>query len=576
MNNLKKLTLSFPIKNDDYYLNFIDRLNFSLEYNGWIINKLGLANFIDIVVVDWGSERPASKDLIISKENQSIIKFLEINEDITLKESDVKFHISKANNTALRRSNSEYILYTAHDLLFSETTLLNLYNLLHSKYLKTEELNNSIINIQRFFLPEELFLIPPSFNYLSNWIKTSSFLYGDLSGNTGEGKAGHLASKIFWNKIGGINEKFALYGLTDTDVHSRANMIAPYYDSFNFGINLYKMPRGTELGRKKTLSNLSKNWTSFDSVMNKEDSWGLKKYNIPLTKPNISLKKINPKELKIIQKISRKKTLNVLFSIFLIPVSLRIFYVKLSELILYKKIISLINIGNTRCFISFGYEGAYGPLLLTKHNCATDIIILDNIRLAAEKKYNQNKKTTLEKSSIGILFERSMLVALAKNKFLSHLINHLGYFRMINALNEKQFVDIFDNIPSEENSNILLFRESEIKHLTNNLIKKMIDNNSKKIFSAFFYGDKIRDIYLNDFEIIDFKNFKIKILIKKNKESISRENLKNLNLIKLFFYFIITNIVLSLCNVFRIIKSLIYKFFRLNIEEKLVHHKNRL
>ena len=82
-------------------------------------------------------------------------------------------------------------------------------------------------------------------------------------------------------------------------------MIAPYYDSFNFGINLYKMPRGTELGRKKTLSNLSKNWTSFDSVMNKEDSWGLKKYNIPLTKPNISLKKINPKELKIIQKISR-------------------------------------------------------------------------------------------------------------------------------------------------------------------------------------------------------------------------------------------------------------------------------
>ena len=571
MNNFKKLTLSFPFRNDDYYLNAIHRLNFSLEYNCWLINKLKLKNFIDIVVVDWGSNIPLSKNLNILQQNHEIIKFIQINKNISSKESEVDFHISKANNSAIRKSNSEFILYTAHDLLFSETALLNLYNLLHYKYLSIKKINNSLVNIQRFFLPAELFLFTPSFEYLSKWIKTSSLLYGDLSGNTGEGKAGHLASKKFWNKIGAINENFSLYGQTDTDVHSRANMIAPYYDSFNFGINLYKMPRGVELGRKKALLNLNTNWTSFDPKVNNKN-WGLNKYHIPLSKPLKTSKKNNLRKLKIIENIPKKNYINVLFSIFSVSVSLRIFYVKMSKIILFQKINNLIKIGNTRSFICFGYDDPYGLLFIAKNNCATDITVLDNVKLAAEKKHKKNNKNNFEESSIGILFERSMIVGIAKNRFFSKLINHLGYFRMINKIEEKQLNDIFDNMTKDENSNSLLFLESEIEHLKTNSIQKIINKNTKKIFSIFFYGSKIRNINLKDFEIINLKSINIKIFIKNNKllNTSNYQKLKENTKINFLFYFILTNFILLFCNIRRAIRSLFFKIFKLNSEDKLL------
>ena len=598
MNNNKKLNICFPLKNDNYYENFIGRVNYSLEYNCSLIKKLSLEDFINISVVDWNSTNKISKEISISKKYYDLVNFYEVDDSISKSESDKRLaeldsilnedsiiqdlskekllalsrekdklllnefvYIAKANNLILRNSDSDFVFYTSHDMLLSEISLLNLFNLLNFKILNQYELDNCLINIHRFFLPENLFKSTPSIDYLSSWIKRSSFLKTDLDITTGEGQAGNLASKNFWKKIGGINEKYVGYGRSDTDLHSRANMVSDtYFDSFNLGISLYKMPRGKEIGRLEVFKNIAIDWTSFDPFVNNDD-WGMRNHKISKKTLNLSSDnfKISNKK-KLIRDVKKKKLIITLFSIFSVPVSLRLFFINIKEITLYHLVNQLIESKNVRNFINVGYNNPYGLLFIAKSNQSIGIKILDNLKKIALSKFNNIKSNLVDISSTGMLYYRTHLISLARNKDFCKNIQHLGYFRVVNKISEHQIINIFSDMSLEKDSNVLLFLTEEVKEINFNVIKKLLENNSMKIYAIIFYGQNLNSENISYFQRIDLKIFNIRIYIKE-------DNIKSFNYLKQYtsvsFYlikkFILTNLILLVCNIFRINKSIIRK-----------------
>ena len=564
MNNQKKLTISFPAKNDNYYKNFIDRINYSLEFNANIIKNLGFDNSIELAVVDWGSEKKISEEVSISQKFKNIVKFYEVSEKISKEISHIPLHITKANNIALRHSNSEYILFTSHDLLFSDVSLFNLYNLLNYKFLDYEKVDNSLFNIHRFFLPKDLFLKTPSIAYMTNWLRRSSFLESDLNITFGEGKAGHLASKKFWEKIKGINEKFEGYGQSDTDLHSRANMISPYYDSLKFGISCFKIPRGEEFGRKAVIANKTKNWSSFQSNVNSED-WGMKNYSIPFVSLPISTKQFQHYNLQLVSKTKKNNFVKNLFSIFSIPIQLRLFFIRYKEFLLYELINYFIKYANIRSFVSIGYDNPYGLLLVCKINKAIEVIILDNLEKAAIDLHKKNKSISIEESSVNLISYRSLLVGNAKIKRASsNFINHVGYLRLINRISQKQIKNIFLDRVKEKNSNILLFLEDQIKSTDVELIENLILDNYKDIFAIFLYGNQSISFNIKKYTKIDLSIFNIVLYVKKT-DSIMMNNIKRYRKFSFFLVknFILTNSILFLCNFFRINKSFFFRIIKI-------------
>lgn len=568
--NKKICSFIYPGRNDSYNPHFLHRLNYVLEFTAKNINELGLNHFFDLAVIDWGSDKKFRNELQLSHNGVELVKFYEISKEITLKEVVPKnfFHLTKIINAGIRNIDSKYILIASHDVIMSKVSILNLYNLLKNSTINQKLLENSFFQIQRFFLPNDLFDETPSFNYLSRWMNRSGFLLGDMGGTIGGGVAATLASNNTWNSLAGFNEKFRGYGYSDTDLHSRVNMIMPYFDSFRFGICMHKIPRGISLVRQNSIFNKNPSWTSFEHKVN-DNNWGMANYGIPYLISNKINHNFNEKDLKL---ISRKKDYNIitiLFSIFLVPVNLRILYISFIELILFKYIQLLISPGHVRSIIFFGYRDAYGPLLIAKTKKSIEIFILDNIKKFAEKLHRSNPNKTFNESSIGIIGKRLFLVGGAVLRDVSSLIDHQGYFRPINCIEKIQIDNVFNDMPQVRFSNILFFRYNEIKHIDIKFIKNKIKDYSNKIFAMVFFDfEKNNEILydFNDFTSIKIPNSRIKILINNNyKSDLStlKKSLYKYRLYNFLILFVLTNIILINCNLIRITFSLFKRIISL-------------
>jgi hypothetical protein len=65
MNN--KITIVIPLRNDNYYNNFSQIINYTIDYSLKKIFQLNLQNIFQIMLVDWMSEKPISHILKINK-----------------------------------------------------------------------------------------------------------------------------------------------------------------------------------------------------------------------------------------------------------------------------------------------------------------------------------------------------------------------------------------------------------------------------------------------------------------------------------------------------------------------------
>ena len=66
-------------------------------------------------------------------------------------------------------------MLATHDVIINKISILNLYNLCKCNTIDHKTLKNSLFQIQRFFLPDDLFDKTPSFKYLSIYLKFVGF-----------------------------------------------------------------------------------------------------------------------------------------------------------------------------------------------------------------------------------------------------------------------------------------------------------------------------------------------------------------------------------------------------------------
>ncbi len=67
MKNKKKLSIVVTARNDNYVENFLNRLEFSINYFLYNAEKLKLIKNLEFIVVDWGSKTKISEEFRVMK-----------------------------------------------------------------------------------------------------------------------------------------------------------------------------------------------------------------------------------------------------------------------------------------------------------------------------------------------------------------------------------------------------------------------------------------------------------------------------------------------------------------------------
>ena len=375
---------------------------------------------------------------------------------------------------------------------------------------------------------------------------------GDIAVTTGSAFAAHLASRKIWETLKGVDERFEGYGFMDPDLHSRANMLVPYYNSSRFAFHMYKIHRGYNNNRSNLLKFMNKNWTSLNFNTNLND-WGAGKYEINKSYPHKFLI-YNETKSKLgdfkIKKFPKKNY----FSIFLVPIILRIYFIRYIDV---KKLFFLNNIiknNDLRNFIFLGYSSPLIPLFLLKFMQTSNVIIYDNLKKIVfenkklEKLNNENLLHSLN-------FERVSKLGEAKSINLSQSINHQGYFRNINALDDKQLLNVFDQLYLEKANNFFVIYESHIynfKLLTEEILKNL-DSISAVLLIKNTNEFKLADIFVKNNYAIEHLSKDVVIL--------SVKNIKIKNNYEVVFDFFIINKILIISNLIRFVRSVIRRLF---------------
>ena len=420
MTNQNLLSIIINGRNDNYNPYFISRLNFVIEHTFYIAKNLKLQNEIQFDICDWGSLNKIRKNLKLSNENIKKVNFYEIPKEVADLESQKKnryFNFAKSNNVALRRSSGKFLLIPSHDLIFNQSGLLNLFNILNNSHETLIDTDNFFLNIERVFLPKKLFNTTPSFEYLERWISHSSLSAIDKHVLNGGAQGGYLTSKKNWFKLTGIHEGYDGYGFHEFDLFSRANLDLNWFDSSNFGICLYKLYRGFSPIRSNAKQNLNTQWTSFYQNIN-SDNWGLA--NLNLEKMNITNgEKIDEKSLTLMKlenvnsKIGFFEFKKYIINSTNINTNFKKVFIKLDEIktiFLFKRILDKFK--ETKAISFIGYNNPLIPVSISNINTTLELFILDDMKGYLELFY-QNKNLNFSKFNdfTGLLYNRLILVS---------------------------------------------------------------------------------------------------------------------------------------------------------------------
>ena len=566
MTNQNLLSIIINGRNDNYNPYFISRLNFVIEHTFYIAKNLKLQNEIQFDICDWGSLNKIRKNLKLSNENIKKVNFYEIPKEVADLESQKKnryFNFAKSNNVALRRSSGKFLLIPSHDLIFNQSGLLNLFNILNNSHETLIDTDNFFLNIERVFLPKKLFNTTPSFEYLERWISHSSLSAIDKHVLNGGAQGGYLTSKKNWFKLTGIHEGYDGYGFHEFDLFSRANLDLNWFDSSNFGICLYKLYRGFSPIRSNAKQNLNTQWTSFYQNIN-SDNWGLA--NLNLEKMNITNgEKIDEKSLTLMKlenvnsKIGFFEFKKYIINSTNINTNFKKVFIKLDEIktiFLFKRILDKFK--ETKAISFIGYNNPLIPVSISNINTTLELFILDDMKGYLELFY-QNKNLNFSKFNdfTGLLYNRLILVSECMMKKKDR---HVGYFKPISGdvINDLELN--LTHLPEQKGACILFINLSVVNKQRYEKLIQNINNFSDKdkisliIFKKDFYN-KNKEFKLQNFFIL--YDDKSNIIYKQKNTNISFK--PNIKLLKLLVLFVLINFDLLNINLKKLFKFLYRK-----------------
>jgi hypothetical protein len=543
MKNKNKLSIVIPTRNDYYIENFLNRLEFSINYFLYNTDKLKLLQNIEFIVVDWGSKNKISQEFsVIKKKYINKIFFLELSTEEAIKNSKNilgNFFTEKANNLGIVNSSGSHVMLCQHDTIFSLNSIKNIFSLI-----KDEKLNKKFVWIPRKYLNYQFYSSNPDFYSMDNYLEKiffSKIKFQNIQMQHGGGAAAYIFKKENFVKIDFLDEKSITKGYfsgSDAELLKRASINFDHIDSSGFGITAFKLPRfelrGTKIGYIKKLQKNNYDFEySYDSYK-KNKNYKSIKYSI--------------KNCKKIQKIIKlKSSKNYDDCLNLINI-IRIFWHTIFPI---KKLTNFINL--FRMLNLIRDIPIYNYIELGSNYCSKIPYISKMFKYIDIYSLNlQRKKENILKTNFYIKL----------NRYLNR--SHDGYYRFIYSSKIKNLILFFIENNFYKLNSIIVLNLDEFKLKELNKLLNIIKNKAKflggiiiegvieqKIIDHFVSSIHIKKNFLyfnisqNSFFLINYKINNVKDIIKK---------LENFNLSINLFYFFLSKFVYF----FSIIKKLIY------------------
>jgi len=521
----KKLTIITTVRNDDYIINFIDRLQYTINFflrNCESIEKL---NDIEVLIVDWGSKQKISSVFnCYKKKYQNKIKFLEVENKYVKKFSrgvDGGFFTEKAINLGISKAKGDYILYITADTLFSKNSIINIFNLVESDHKK-----NQFYLIPRKYIDFHFFLSNPNFLEMNRYLENIFFSkkrFENTQFQNGGGATGWIVKKININKINCLDENAlskGYYSGSDAELLKRMSVEFNHSDASNFGVTGFKLPRNNFKGRKSLQNSKKINFVySLDKERNIKKNYSELKAKVNFSK-KIS-KEINIGQVGIKKELKKNYTLLKIYWHTLLsrenPID---FYINL-------KLINYINEYKIQNYYNFGLNKMNRFASISKIYSYLNLYSFD-----IQSQTNNPIKT-------------SNYVRL--NRFLNR--THNGYYRFILTTKMEKISKFFIKKTSKNELAIANIDISQFKSLDLKKIIEILSKNRKNFIKIIFENighkeEKIikKSLLLKNFELI-FCSKGYLILIKDNyKNMIITKNFFQLKL--LFNYLLISFIIM--------------------------------
>jgi len=267
-------------KNDEYAGNFLQRIQFNLSKLEDNIRELK-TNQIEIIVVDWGSDKKLYDVLDTSK--FQFTRFYHVPKEICTKYSpDSIFSYSKAMNAGYRRSFGDFVFFIDGDSYIPTQSFINLYNLIkNSDKLKT------FYWASRYHIPLEIYQFTQDSlvldDAISNWsLKKNSWRHEKISLNNFSGAAmGLLLSRNICEESTCWFEELNKWGWLDIELNARLSRrytclgdLEDINDSCFFHIDHHSIKWGGQSGGNQNIH--------ANHFKANPDNWGLIEENLNL------------------------------------------------------------------------------------------------------------------------------------------------------------------------------------------------------------------------------------------------------------------------------------------------------
>lgn len=234
--------VSFVIigRNDDYMGEYLYRLGTSVSFLAQSAERAGLLDEIEVLVVDWASERPLSRDVPLAPAARRITTFLQVTPEIVgSRYGTVRWIPTCAVNVGVRRARGELIFFTDSDCLWSESAMSTLGRLLRGEIALPAPIRDLFCYVRRYQVPWATVQRRP---HLDEWRRLVAVLIAGMSSERasasclGGFSAGQLMHRDLWFEAKGYDESLDRpWGWSDNDLMLRVSQRHPWLDVSGYG-----------------------------------------------------------------------------------------------------------------------------------------------------------------------------------------------------------------------------------------------------------------------------------------------------------------------------------------------------
>ena len=283
----KKLSFVFSCKDDDYVKNFINRMEFCLNFNLEQISLINKLENIEFIIIDWGSKNKISEKFrVTNKKFKENIKFFYFNPEIAEKGNENlpgKFYQELAINCGIRRSSGSHILVGHHDTIFAKSSWDNIF-----RVIEDDHFNKFLFWVPRYDLNRGFVSKNPNIVEMQNYLDTIFLSKKNIEARTmqhGGGSAAIISKRNILTEKFGLSENLKIKGRfsgVDADIWQKISTSYDHLDSLSQGIVCHKLPVYSD--SKKNL------WLKLPDAKNRMKNF---RYNLDYQNDSYGLKDIN-------------------------------------------------------------------------------------------------------------------------------------------------------------------------------------------------------------------------------------------------------------------------------------------